>query len=81
MGYGLDDPGSIPGNARFFSSPQRPDRLWGPPNFLSYGYRRLFPRGLNRQRREADYSPPSNGEVKNDGAIPPLPHMSSWCSA
>jgi hypothetical protein len=25
MGYGLDGPGSIPGNARFFSSPQCPD--------------------------------------------------------
>jgi hypothetical protein len=25
--YRLDDFGSIPGSARFFSSPQRPDRL------------------------------------------------------
>jgi hypothetical protein len=28
--------------------------------------------------READHSPPSSAEVKNDGAIPPLPHMSPW---
>jgi hypothetical protein len=27
------------------------------------------------------YSPPSSFEVKNVGAIPPLPHMSSWYSA
>jgi len=38
----------------FFSSPPRPDRLWGPPNFLSDGY----------QGRQADHSPPSNAEVK-----------------
>jgi hypothetical protein len=34
--------------------------------------------GLKRQGREADHSPPSSDEVKNGGAIPPLPHMSSW---
>jgi hypothetical protein len=28
--------------------------------------------------READHSPPSNGEVKNGGAIPPLRHIFSW---
>jgi hypothetical protein len=31
--------------------------------------------------RVADHSPPSSAEVKNGGAIPPLPHMSSWHSA
>jgi hypothetical protein len=30
---------------------------------------------------EADHSPPSSAEVKNGGARPPLPHMSSWHSA
>jgi hypothetical protein len=34
--------------------------------------------GLKRQRPEADHSPPSNAEVKNDGAITPFPHMYSW---
>jgi hypothetical protein len=47
-GYGLDDQGlgvRVPVGARIFTSPCRPDRLWGPPSFLSNGYRRLFPRG------------------------------------
>jgi hypothetical protein len=37
--------------------------------------------GTNWQRREADHTPPSSAKVKNSGAIPPLPHMSSWHSA
>jgi hypothetical protein len=33
--------------------------------------------GVKRPAREADHSAPSSAEVKNGGAIPPLPHMSS----
>jgi hypothetical protein len=31
-----------------------------------------------RPRYEADYSPPISAEVKNGGAVPPLPHTSTW---
>jgi hypothetical protein len=46
-GYGLDDRGVGVGvrvqvAARIFSSPRRPDRLWGQPSLLSKGYRGLF---------------------------------------
>jgi hypothetical protein len=41
LGYGLDDRGS---RVRFpaFSSPPRPERLWGPSSLLSNGYQGLF---------------------------------------
>jgi hypothetical protein len=36
---------------------------------------------VKRQVRESDHSPPSSVEVKNDGAITPLPHTSSCSDA
>jgi hypothetical protein len=45
-GYGLVDLGigvRVPVGLNIFSSLRRPDRLLGPPNLLSNGYRRLFP--------------------------------------
>jgi hypothetical protein len=47
-GYGLDDQGvgvQVPVGARIFTSPCRPDRLWGPPCFLSHAYRGSIPGG------------------------------------
>jgi hypothetical protein len=44
--YWLTGRSSIPGRGkRFLSTPQRPDRLWGPPSLLSKGYRQLLLRG------------------------------------
>jgi hypothetical protein len=40
----------------------------------------LSPR-VKRQGGEADHSPLSTAEVKKDGAIPKLFHISSWNSA
>jgi hypothetical protein len=37
--------------------------------------------GLKQLGHEAYLSPPTTAEVKNCGAIPPLPHMSSWHSS
>jgi hypothetical protein len=66
-GYGLDHWGvgvRVPVESRIFSSSHRPDRLSGPLNYLSKGYRGLFPRGVKQPGREADHSPPAGDEVK-----------------
>jgi hypothetical protein len=39
-----------------------------------------FP-GVKRSGREADHSLPSSAKVKDGGAMPPLPHTSSWRGA
>jgi hypothetical protein len=45
---GLGIRGSIPRRGKtFFSTSQRPDRLWDPPSLLSNGYWELFPRVQN----------------------------------
>jgi hypothetical protein len=61
-GYGLDE--RVPVGSRIFSSPRRPDRLWGPPNLISNGYRGAISPGVKRQVREADHSLPASAEVK-----------------
>jgi hypothetical protein len=68
--YGLAGLGSIPGSETFFFSPQRPDRLSGPPSPLSSSTLSPFSGGGGG---EANNSPPSSAEVKKGGAIPLLP--------
>jgi hypothetical protein len=49
-GCGMDGRGSISWRCRrFFSTPQRPDRLWGSSSHLSSGYLGLFPLWWNVQ--------------------------------
>jgi hypothetical protein len=79
--YWLDDWGigvRVPVISRIFSYPRRPDRLWGPPNLLSNGYRGavLSPR-VKRQGREADHSPPTSAEVKKMWIYTYTPRWSS----
>jgi hypothetical protein len=69
--------GSRNGQEIFFT-PQRPDWFWGPLGLLTNFEWGIFP-GVKRPERKVD-SPTSGAEVKNGGAIPPLPHM-SWHSA
>ena len=44
-----------PGEDEIFRT--RPDRPWGPPNFLYYGYRVSF-LGVNRPGRDVNHPPP-----------------------
>jgi hypothetical protein len=66
-GYGPDDRGvgvRVPVGSRIFSSPRRPGQFWCSLSLLSNGYRGLFPRGVKRQGRKTNHSPPASAEVK-----------------
>jgi hypothetical protein len=71
--------GSHPGRSnKFASSPERPDRFWGPPSLLLNGYRRFF-FGANRPGHE-NLSPASSAEVKNEWSLTSTRHM-AWTGA
>jgi hypothetical protein len=53
----------------FFSSPPRPDRLWGPPSLLNQWVPRTLNPGIKRPEREADHLPPPSAEVKEFVAL------------
>jgi hypothetical protein len=58
--------GSIRGRSNgVFSSPKRPEGLWGQASLHSAGIESFFLE-VKRAGREADYSSPSSTEVKND---------------
>jgi hypothetical protein len=71
----------VPVGARFFSSPRRPDRFWGPPSLLTNRYQGLFAPGVKRPWREADPSPPTSAEVKNTWIYTYTLYTFSWRSA
>jgi hypothetical protein len=54
---------------------KRPDRLWGPPSFLFSGV--LF-RGVKWPGSDAEHSPPSSVEVKNEWNYTSTSPMPSW---
>jgi hypothetical protein len=66
----------FPARANILSTQMRPDGLWDSSSLLYNGYRGVSSPGVKWLEREADHYPPSSGEVKNGGAIPPLHHMS-----
>jgi hypothetical protein len=55
-----------PAEAKDFSSNLCPDQLWGPHSLLYNGYWGSFPQGKAQPGRDADHSPSSNAEVKNE---------------
>jgi hypothetical protein len=76
-GYGLDDrviEVRVPVGSRIFTSPRRPDRLWGPPTSYAMGT------GVKRPRSGSDYTPPTIIEAEKTWSIYPLPHTPSWRS-
>jgi hypothetical protein len=82
-GYGLDARGvgvRVPVGSRIFSSPLRPDRLWGPSSLLA-SYGRLFPRGYSGQAMKLTTHLPLVPRSRKRGSINPLPHTASWRSA
>jgi hypothetical protein len=65
--YGLDDRGSIPDRGRgFFSSPCVQTSSGAHPASYSMGTGGSFPGSKARPGRDADHSPPSSAEVKNE---------------
>ena len=64
--------GSIPSRSKkFFSYPKLPDRLRGPFSLIFKGYYEQFLRGVKRPGREAEHSPPSSAEIKNEWSYTP----------
>jgi hypothetical protein len=74
--YGLDDRSLIPGRGKkYFSTPRRRERLLGPPSPPIQWVPGALSLGVKLPVPVADLSPSSSVEVKNGGAISPLPHM------
>jgi hypothetical protein len=74
-GYGFD---FQTGKVFLFSSVQTGSRAHSASHAMDKG---AFSPAVKHPGCEADYSPPSNAKVKNGGAIPPVPRISSWRGA
>jgi hypothetical protein len=67
--YRLEDRATIvrsPTETKYFPVALCPDEVCGPLSLLSNGYRGFFPWGKARPERDADHSPPTSAEVKNE---------------
>jgi hypothetical protein len=83
-GYVLDGRGvgvQVPVGSRIFSSPRRPDRIWGLPSLLSIGYRGLFPRWQRGRFVKLTIHFQTEPRARKCGSIHPFPHTPSWLSA
>jgi hypothetical protein len=75
--------GSIPGGVwKFFSSPQCPERLWGPRSLLSKGIRGSFPESKAAGAWSWPLTPIYFRGQRMSGAIHPLSQYAfmAWCS-
>jgi hypothetical protein len=82
--YGLNDHGigvRVSVGSRIFVSPCRPNRLWGPSNLLTNGYRRPFSRGQSGRGVKLNTHHQLVPRSRRRGSILSLPHTPSWCRA
>jgi hypothetical protein len=83
-GYAPDDRGvgvPIPEESRFFSSPRRPDWLWGPPKVQYNGYRGLLPRGQSGRGVKLTTHLRLMPRSRQCGSMHPLLYRPSWRNA
>jgi hypothetical protein len=74
--YRLDGRGigvRVPLESRIFSSPRRPDPLWGPPSLLSNGHWGALSPGVKRPGPEVDHSSATSAEVKKTRIYTSIP--------
>jgi hypothetical protein len=77
MGYGVNGLGSVPGRTRLFLLHSVQSCPGDHPGPYPMGTR-VPSLGVKWPDHEADNSSLPGAKVKNHGAIPPLPDMSSW---